>query len=143
MANDSTLMNKSKCAINFPDMFNGSKVKLAFKNDAIQQDLVALIASDRGALYGDPHFGTKIKTLLWDQAYDPIVRDLLKEDIFEAIYSYMPQVTVNRDSIQINVVDNVVVASINVSDDLTQNTNLYEIALLTEEESETKKERNT
>ena len=67
---------------------------------------------------------------MWEQAYDPIIRDLIKEDVFEAIYSYMPQITVKRDSIKIDVIDNVVMASIEATDDLGIESNLYEIALL-------------
>ena len=40
------------------------------------------------------------------------------------------QITVKRDSIKIDIIDNVVMASIEVSDDLGIESNLYEIALL-------------
>ena len=42
----------------------------------------------------------------------------------------MPQITVKRDSIKIDVIDNVVMASIEATDDLGIESNLYEIALL-------------
>ena len=73
----------------------------------------------------------KLKSLLWEQAYDPIVRDLIKDDVFEAIYSYMPQITVYREDISISVVNNVVMASIKVRSDSGIDSNLYEIQLLT------------
>lgn len=117
-------------SIGFPKIFSGSRINLSKGRDAIKSNLTALLASDKGALFGDPFYGTKLKSLLWEQAYDPIVRDLIKEDIFEAIYSYMPQITVKRDSIKIDVIDNVVMASIEATDDLGIESNLYEIALL-------------
>lgn len=118
-------------SIAFPNIFNGSKVNLYQDYDAIKSNLTALLASDKGALFGDPFYGTKLKTLLWEQAYDPIIRDLIQDDIFEAIYSYMPQITVYRNDIQISVVDNVVQASIKVRSDSGIESNLYEISLLT------------
>lgn len=118
-------------SIAFPKIFNGSKVNLYKDYDAIKSNLTALLASDKGALFGDPYYGTKLKTLLWEQSYDPIIRDLIKDDIFEAIYSYMPQITVYRDDIKIVVVDNVVRATIKVRSDSGIESNLYEIQLLT------------
>lgn len=118
-------------SIAFPKIFNGSRINLVKDYDAIKSNLVALLSSDRGALFGDPHYGVNLKKLLWDQAYDPIVRDLIKDDIFTAIYSYMPQVTVNRDDIAISIVNNVVSASIKVTNDSGTTSNLYEIQLLT------------
>lgn len=117
-------------SIGFPKIFNGSRVKLLKGRDAVKSNLIALLSSDKGALYGDPYYGTKLKSLLWEQGYDPIIRDLIKEDIFEAIYSYMPQINVQRDTIDIKIVDNVVMASITVTDDLGIESNLYEIELL-------------
>ena len=121
-------------SIAFPNIFNGSKVNLYKDYDAIKSNLTALLASDRGALFGDPHYGTKLKTLLWEQTYDPIIRDLIQDDIFEAIYSYMPQITVYRNDISINVINNVVTASIKVRSDSGIDSNLYEIQLLSESE---------
>ena len=118
-------------SIAFPNMFNGSKVNLLRDYDAIKSNLTALLSSDKGALIGDPYYGVNLKKLLWEQAYDPIIRDLIKDDIFEAIYSYMPQITVYRDDISISVVNNVVSASIKVRSDSGIDSNLYEIQLLT------------
>ena len=130
MADINSQVTKQIYSIGFPKIFNGSRVNLSKGRNAVKTNLTALLASDKGALFGDPYYGTKLKSLLWEQAYDPIVRDLIKEDVFEAIYSYMPQITVKRDSIKIDIIDNIVMASIEVSDDLGIESNLYEIALL-------------
>ncbi len=122
-------------SIAFPNIFNGSKVNLYKDYNAIKSNLTALLASDKGALFGDPYYGTKLKTLLWEQAYDPIIRDLIIDDIFEAIYSYMPQITVYRNDITINIVNNVVMASIKVRSDSGIESNLYDIQLLSETEN--------
>ena len=118
-------------SIAFPNIFNGSKINLYKDYDAVKSNLIALLSSDKGALFGDPYYGVKLKTLLWQQAYDPIIRDLIKDDVFEAIYSYMPQITVSREDISINIVNNVVMASIRVRSDSGIDSNLYDIQLLT------------
>ncbi len=118
-------------SIAFPNIFNGSRINLYKDYDAIKSNLTALLASDKGALFGDPFYGTRLKTLLWNQAYDPVIRDLIQDDIFEAIYSYMPQITVYRNDITINIVNNVVMASIKVRSDSGIESNLYDITLLT------------
>ena len=118
-------------SIAFPNIFNGSKINLYKDYDAVKSNLIALLSSDKGALFGDPYYGVKLKTLLWQQAYDPIIRDLIKDDVFEAIYSYMPQITVYREDISINIVNNVVMASIRVRSDSGIDSNLYDIQLLT------------
>lgn len=122
-------------SIAFPNIFNGSKVNLVRDYDAIKNNLTALLSSDKGALFGDPYYGVKLRTLLWDQAYDPVIRDLIKDDIFEAIYSYMPQITVYRDDISVEVLNNLVMTSINVRSDSGIESNLYEITLLVGEEN--------
>lgn len=118
-------------SIAFPNIFNGSKVNLYKDYDAIKSNLMALLSSDKGALFGDPFYGTRLKTLLWSQAYDPMVRDLIKDDIFEAIYSYMPQITVYRNDISVSIQNNVVTASIRVRSDSGVESNLFDIDLLT------------
>lgn len=118
-------------SIAFPNIFNGSKVNLYKDYDAIKSNLTALLSSDKGALFGDPFYGTRLKTLLWSQAYDPMVRDLIKDDIFEAIYSYMPQITVYRNDISVSIQNNVVTASIRVMSDSGVESNLFDIDLLT------------
>lgn len=117
-------------SIAFPDIFNGSTVYLNKDYDAIKTNLKLLLGSNRGGLFGDPYYGTKLKTVLWDQAHDDIILELLKDDVFEAIYSYMPQITVNKDDITITKQDNFVTATIKVTSDSGVESNLYEITLL-------------
>ena len=58
--------------------------------------------TERGTLYGDPHYGIDMKKIIYSQAADEIVIDLLRDDIFEAINSYFPErITISRDDIKI------------------------------------------
>lgn len=123
-------------SIAFPDIFNGSKVNLNKDFDAIKVNLKSLLMSNRGGLYGDPYYGLNMKEVLWRQAaYKPVVEELLKDEIFGAIYSYMPQVQITRDDIDIKVQGNVVQASINVKADSTIPSNLFNIQILLDDEN--------
>ena len=121
-------------SIAFPDIFNGSKVNLTKDYDAIKINLKSLLMSNRGGLYGDPHYGLNMKQILWDQACKPVVVELLKDEIFNAIYSYMPQVSITRNDIDVTVEGNIVQASIEVKADSKIPSNLFNIQILIDEE---------
>lgn len=121
-------------SIAFPDIFNGSKVNLNKDYDAIKINLKSLLMSNRGGLYGDPHYGLNMKQILWDQACRPVVIELLKDEIFNAIYSYMPQVSITRDDIDVKVDGNIVHASIEVKADSKIPSDLFNIEILLDQE---------
>ena len=121
-------------SIAFPDIFNGSKVNLNKDYDAIKINLKSLLMSNRGGLYGDPHYGLNMKQILWDQACRPVVIELLKDEIFNAIYSYMPQIEITRDDIDVTVDGNVVHATIEVKADSRIPSDLFKIKIMLDEE---------
>lgn len=121
-------------SISFPDIFNGSKVNLNKDYDAIKINLKSLLMSNRGGLYGDPHYGLNMKQILWNQACRPVVIELLKDEIFNAIYSYMPQVSITRDDIDVKVDGNIVHASIEVKADSKIPSDLFNIEILLDQE---------
>lgn len=121
-------------SIAFPDIFNGSKVNLNKDYDAIKINLKSLLMSNRGGLYGDPHYGLNLKQILWDQACRPVVIELLKDEIFNAIYSYMPQIEITRDDIDVQVDGNIVHAEIEVKADASIPSNLFKIKIMLDEE---------
>lgn len=121
-------------SIAFPNIFNGSKVNLTKDYDAIKVNLKSLLMSNRGGLYGDPHYGLNMKQILWSQAAKPVVIELLKDEIFNAIYSYMPQIEITRDDIDVIVEGNVVQASISVKADSSIASDLFNIQILLEDE---------
>ena len=121
-------------SIGFPDIFNGSTVYLDKDYYAIKTNLKALLMSNRGGLFGDPNYGLNMKQILWDQACKPVVVELLKDEIFNAIYSYMPQITVTRDDIDVTVDGNLVNASISVKADSGVISNLFNIKILLDDE---------
>lgn len=121
-------------SIAFPNIFNGSKVRLNEDYDAIKVNLKSLLMSNRGGLFGDPYYGLNMKQILWSQAAKPVVVELLKDEIFNAIYSYMPQVSITRDDIDVEVDGNLVNASISVKADSKIPSNLFNIKILIDDE---------
>lgn len=120
-------------SISFPDMFNKSHVNLENGYDAIRQDLILLLGSNKGGLYGDPWFGTEIKSILWDQAHNDIAIKIIQEQVYESIYSYMPNnVTINSDDIVVNIIDNYVNVQINLSAYSNKENDMLSISLLNE-----------
>lgn len=123
-------------SIAFPNIFNGSTVNLYKDSDAVKSNLKNLLYSNRGGLYGDPHYGTGIKTILFDQAADPIVKELIKDDIYESVLSYMPQTTIERDFIDIYNQDSFLSVSIRAKNDLNVVSDLLQIDLLNTDEQQ-------
>lgn len=120
-------------AVSFPNIFNKSTINLKKDGDAIRQDLILLLSSNKGGLYGDPWFGTAIKPILWDQNHETIMTELTRDEIFESIYSYMSEnVGIERQDIAITIVDNYVNVEINLSVYSNKENDMLNISLLNE-----------
>ncbi len=120
-------------SIAFPKMFGNTYTYTLSDYDATLNNLKLLIASDKFALLGDPYYGTNIKRMLQDQN-SPVLKDLVIDDIFDAIVSFMPQIKVSRNDIKVvQKLDNIYIQirATNVVDFVT---NLYEISLTSTEE---------
>lgn len=126
-------------SISFPNIFNKSTVNLVKDYDAIKQNIILLLGSNKGGLYGDPWFGTSIKQILWDQNHRDILTDIVIDHIYEAINTYMPNnISIKRDDIQINIVDkyNYAGVQINLSAYSNKENDMLNISLLNEAEAE-------
>lgn len=120
-------------SISFPDIFGKSSVNLESDYDAVKQDLILLLGSNKGGLYGDPWFGTDIKQVLWDPNHRDILTYIVRDQIFEAIYSYMPNnIKINRNDIVVNIIDNYANVQINLSAYSNKENDMLSIDLLNE-----------
>lgn len=123
-------------SISFPDIFNGSTVNLEKDYNAVKSNLILLLGSNKGGLYGDPWFGTEIKSVLWDQAHKNLITQLVRDNIFQSIMSYMPRVDINRDDIGIQIYDNYVNVTINLSAYSSRENDLLQIKLLNNDQED-------
>lgn len=136
---ESTSYEKEKIprmySIAFPDIFNKSTVKMYRDYDAINSNLKLLLGSNRGGLFGDPFFGVNLKQFLFGQNTSTVIKDILIDDICMAVNSYMPQVTVNREDVKIESINNLALVTIKVTDNINNTSNLYEIQLTASDEA--------
>lgn len=119
-------------SINFPSMFTNSRTLLLKDKDAIKSNLRLLFLSDRSALLGDPYYGTIIKRLIFNQN-DVILRDILIDEIYTCILTFMPQLSVERKNIIITSRNENLYASITYTYLPDNQVDLYEINLTSEE----------
>lgn len=116
----------------FPEMVSSARSLLVSDYDATLTNLKLLLLSDKYSLFGDPYFGTNLKRLLYSPN-DVILKDIVIDDIYTAILTFMPQIKILRKNISLNIEDSKISVNIVCSNLLDYTTNMYEINLLQEE----------
>lgn len=120
-------------AIRFPNMFNSNKAAIVRDKEATYQNLRTLLLSSKLTLFGDPYFGSNLRRLLYENN-NVILQDLVIDDIFTAINTYMPQVRVLRDNIRVTSDGNRVIVNIYAQNLLDYSFDEYSVQLLNVEE---------
>ena len=116
-------------SIQFPDMFTRTVTSTVDNYDATLQNLKMLLWSEKGELFGDPEFGTGLKKYLYDQN-DYILADLVIDNIYDAITTFMPQLYITRNDIKVELGHAKIIVTIRALNRLDFTTNLYNIVLL-------------
>lgn len=120
-------------AIRFPKMFNTNKAAIVRDKEATAQNLKLLLASFKQTLLGDPYFGSNLQKLLFENN-NVILQDLVIDDIFSVINTYMPQIRVLRKNINVTSNGNKVEVTIRAQNLLDYSFSEYTLNLLTVEE---------
>ena len=120
-------------SIAFPIMWNNSSTNIIRDHDATASNLKLLLLSDKTSLFGDPYFGTNIKKLIHDQN-NIVIRDLVVDDIYTAITTFMPQIIVKRGDIKVTSDRSNVYVNIKCLNLIDYTTDLYNINLTSDEE---------
>ena len=121
-------------AVSFPDMIKSNKTAIKRDKAASEQNARLLIASDKLTLFGDPYFGSNIKKLLFD-SNNVILQDIIIDDIYSAISTYMPQIRLLRENISVQSDRNTVTVRIRAQNLLDYTFEEYTLNLLTVEEA--------
>lgn len=87
-------------SIAFPDMVSNTNTKIISDHDATWSNLKLLLLSAKQTLFGDPYFGSNLKKLMFEQN-NQVLRDIVIDDIYTTILSFMPQITLKRNDIEI------------------------------------------
>lgn len=115
-------------SINFPDMFNSTNTILLKDHEATSSNLVLLLYSVKKSLFGDPYFGTNLRNYLFEQS-NLILRDIVIDDIYTAIKVFMPQISLKREDISVELDGVDVKAKINCINLIDHKNNLFIINL--------------
>jgi len=116
-------------SISFPNMFSRTVTNTVDNYDATLQNLKMLLWSEKGELFGDPEFGTGLKRYLYDQS-DYMLADLVIDNVYTAITTFMPQIYITRNDIKIEIDRAKLIVTIRALNRLDYTTNLYNIVLL-------------
>ena len=117
-------------SIAFPNMFTRTSTNFVTDKEATFQNLKYLILSEKGELFGDPFYGVGLKKYLFDQN-DTIIKDLVLDDMYTAIATFMPQLRINRNDLKLRTGDKgEIFVDIRAVNQLDFTTDLYSIVLL-------------
>ena len=117
-------------SISFPKMFiTKTKTGVVYDRNATMQNLKMLLWSEKGELFGDPYFGTGLLKYIYDQN-DFILQDLVIDEIYTAIATFMPQIRVDRRDISIRSDGTKLICDLNVTNLVDFQTDMYSIVLL-------------
>ena len=94
---------------------------------------ILLLLSDKGSLFGDPYYGTSLKKLIFEQN-NIVIKDLIIDDIYTNILTFMPQLLIKRSDITITHDLANVYVNIKALNLLYYTTDLYNINLTSSEE---------
>ena len=126
-------------SIRFPKMFNTNNTNVWKSNEykeATAQNILLLLGSERGELFGDPYYGLLLKHLLYEQN-NYVLRDQLIDMIYTQIAIFIPQIVINRKDIEIiqDKQKGKVYCTFKAINQIDYTTNTYNLVLLNEEET--------
>ena len=119
------------CSIAFPDMFTTTRTNVVYDSEANLNNIKLLLTSCKNSLIGDPYFGTSLKKFIHEQN-NVVLHDLIIDEIYVAIKTFIPQVFVKRKDITVRSDGTAVYATINCINKLDNVSSMYDIKLLTE-----------
>ena len=116
-------------SFSWPDMFSYRSSNLNIDKAAVRQNLVLLLNGERGSLFGDPAYGAALKQVLFEPNNN-VVKDLIIDELYSCIRTFLPQVFVRRNDIKISTHNKIDIrADIQVTYKLDNTSDLYSINL--------------
>ena len=119
-------------SIKYPDIFSTSKTNLVEDRDATYSNMKLLLTSWKNSLIGDPYFGTNLKKFIYNQN-NTVLKDLIIDDIYVSILTFLPQVSINRKDIKVDSDGADVFTTITCINKLNSIVDTYNIMLTQEE----------
>lgn len=116
-------------SFNFPNMLSSTTSNIVSDHEATLSNLKLALLSSKKTLYGDPYFGTNLKWLLFEQGSDTL-KDIVIDDIYSTILTYMPQLTLKRNDIELVLDRETVYIKIKATNLLDFQTDLYTLNMM-------------
>lgn len=85
-------------SIAFPKMIKNNHVQTVSDYNATLQNMKLLLGSEKGEFRFDPFFGIRLKRYLFEQN-NPVLMDVLIDEIYEQLVIFMPQLIITRSDI--------------------------------------------
>ena len=85
-------------SIAFPKMIKNNHVQTVSDYDATLQNMKLFLGSEKGEFRFDPFFGIRLKRYLFEQN-NPVLMDVLIDEIYEQLVIFMPQLIITRSDI--------------------------------------------
>ncbi len=120
-------------SLNFPDMFNTTTTKIVKDAEATKSNLALVLLSNKKSFIFDPDFGCNLGFLFFEQNAD-IIPELVIDQIYSAIQTFMPQLLVDRRDITITQENNSVLINVKALNYMTHEIDNYTLTILTSEE---------
>ena len=118
-------------SFSFPNMIGNNQAQLKIDKQAIMSNLQLLLSTEKKTLLGDPYYGTNLKQAIFAQQASPII-DILIDEIYTAITTYIPQIFVVRKEIKLQGDKTSLYAVVPVTYKLDNTNDLYVIKLTDE-----------
>lgn len=112
----------------FPKILNSTTARVVSGYEATYSNLKLLLQSEKYSLFGDPYFGSSLRKLTFEQN-NQILYDLVVDDIYVAIITFLPQIKLERRNIVITADRASIHITITATNLLDYTTDLYSITL--------------
>lgn len=121
-------------SLSFPTMFTSTNTLVKTDKEAIKSNMLLLLSSERETLFGDPYFGCTLKKYLFEQS-NSIVVDILIDELYTTIATFMPQVFIRRKDIKVKTSGTSLYAEIHYTFVEDNTSDLFTIPLVTGSEN--------
>ena len=116
-------------SLGFPKIFKGNSTIVEEGIKASKVCVYLLLNTEKGELFGDPDFGIRIKRYTFEQN-NYILRDVLRDEIFEQLLIFCPQLYLEKTDINIKQSGNKLTAEITALNRVDYTTSTYNLVLL-------------
>lgn len=110
------------------DIFSSASTNLLKDHEATKSNLYLLLHTWKNSLFGDPYFGTNLKKFIYEQN-NTILRDLVIDDIYTSIITFMPQLYIERKNINVTSDGTSIYIEISCTNKIDNQNDLFSITL--------------